>query len=151
MGADAAKRAGFFADAKRGDAQAVINAIARAPELLHAKDEVNKWTALHILARLSLTQPVQQLLSLGADPEARDAAFRSALHLAAMADASPTVAVGDTAAAAAAPPPPSRDKAIQATLRALLKKGARVTARARIPRITTAVYTKQRDDFTPNK
>ena len=87
----------FFQAARSGDAQAVINRIARDPSLLAAKEPVNGWTALHLLARLSLALPVQQLLSLGADPEARDAAFRSALHLAASADASAAGAASTSA------------------------------------------------------
>lgn len=116
----------FFLAARRGDTQAVLNAIAMDPTLLAAKEPTNGWTALHLLARLSLALPVQQLLALGSNPEARDAAFRSALHLAASADASP-------AAGTDGPPKPmrthSREHAQLATLRALLKGGARVTAR----------------------
>lgn len=135
----------FFVAAKRGDTKAVINAIARAPSLIHAKDAPpNNWTALHIFARQSQSLGVQQLLSLGADPEARDGAFRSALHLAAMADASPVMdassaattaadaagASSSSAASGAKPKqPPTRSQMMLATLRALLKKGARVTAR----------------------
>jgi ankyrin repeat protein len=123
----------FMAAAKRGDAQAVINAIARSPTLVHAKDAPpNGWTALHIFARQSLPLPVQQLMTLGADPEARDSNFRSALHLAAMADASPATDTAAAASASTTTPSGStseRPQAMLATLRALLKKGARVTAR----------------------
>ena len=122
-----------MAAAKRGDAQAVINAIARSPTLVHAKDAPpNGWTALHIFARQSLPLPVQQLMTLGADPEARDSNFRSALHLAAMADASPATDTAAAASASTTTPSGStseRPQAMLATLRALLKKGARVTAR----------------------
>ena len=78
--------AAAFALAKKGDLQAVINSIASSPALVRATD-VNGWTLLHVFARLSLAPAVKQLLMLGAAPEARDATFRSALHLAARADA----------------------------------------------------------------
>ena len=77
------------AAAHRGDAAAVMNLIATTPALVHAKEPINGWTPLHIFARLSLAPAVQQMLALGADTEARDGAFRSPLHLAARADASP--------------------------------------------------------------
>ena len=115
------KQAAFFLAARRGEVQAVINAVARDPTLLAAKDADNGWTALHLLARLSLALPVQQLVQLGANPEARDTAFRSPLHLAASADASPQIAAGATT--------PSVKPDQIATLKALLKGGARVTAR----------------------
>ena len=115
----------LFQAARRGDAQGVLNVIARDPRLLAAKEPTNGWTAVHLLARLSLALPVQQLLGLGADPEARDAAFRSPLHLAASADADPVAAPTGHAA----PRAQTRSERQLATLRALLKGGARVTAR----------------------
>ena len=124
--------ADFLAAAKRGDAQTVINAIARSPTLVHAKDAPpNGWTALHIFARQSQSLPVQQLLTLGAEIEARDSNFRSALHLAAMADASPATPTAEAASTSTSSSvaPPSRTQTMLATLRVLLKKGARVTAR----------------------
>ena len=121
----------FLVAARRGDVQAVINGVASNPSLLSAKEPTNGWTALHLLARLSLALPVQQLLGLGADPEARDSAFRSALHLAASADASPALppSTTTTASSASQPTPQARTQMQLATLRALLKGGARVTAR----------------------
>jgi ankyrin repeat protein len=111
----------FFAHARRGEAQDVINKIAAQPKLLKEKDSVNGWTVLHFLSRLSLATPVQQILSLGADPEARDSIFRSPLHLAASADASlPSSMVTEDH---------DRTAAMLTTMRALLKGGARVTAR----------------------
>lgn len=136
MGAGSA--ADLFASARRGDVQAVFNTLAANISLLSEKEPTNGWTVLHIFARLSLAQGVQQLLSLGAQVEARDSAFRSPLHLAATADASPEVAPatagarqqpGAAAAAAAAPAGGDRITAMLSTMRTLLKAGARVTAR----------------------
>ena len=126
------------AAAHRGDAAAVMNLIATTPDLVHAKEPINGWTPLHIFARLSLAPAVQQMLALGADTEARDGAFRSPLHLAARADASPTLpSTVKGADASAAPPSASasatgaepHDARALATMGALLKGGARLTAR----------------------
>ena len=111
--------AAAFALAKKGDLQAVINSIASSPALVRATD-VNGWTLLHVFARLSLAPAVKQLLMLGAAPEARDATFRSALHLAARADALVPGAPRDGDA---------RSADVVGTLTALLAGGARVTAR----------------------
>ena len=129
------------AAAHRGDAATVMNLIVATPDLVHAKEPINGWTPLHIFARLSLAPAVQQMLALGADTEARDGSFRSPLHLAARADASPTLpsAVksadasaappGASAAAAAASEPEPHGARALATMGALLKGGARLTAR----------------------
>ena len=126
------------AAAHRGDAATVMNLIVATPNLVHAKEPINGWTPLHIFARLSLAPAVQQMLALGADTEARDGSFRSPLHLAARADASPTLPStvkgadasaappGASASAAAAEP---HDARALATMGALLKGGARLTAR----------------------
>ena len=121
----------MFAAARRGEAPAVLAAADAFPSLLHAKDDANGWTLLHLFSRLSLAAPVGALLKRGADPEARDRSFRSALHMAALADAQPEVALADGAAGASAAPiaEADRPKAIIATLRTLLKAGARTTAR----------------------
>ena len=111
--------AAAFALAHKGDLQAVINSIASSPALVRATD-VNGWTLLHVFARLSLAPAVKQLLMLGAAPEARDATFRSALHLAARADALVPGAPRDGDA---------RSADVVGTLTALLAGGARVTAR----------------------
>ena len=107
--------AAAFALAKKGDLQAVINSIASSPALVRATD-VNGWTLLHVFARLSLAPAVKQLLMLGAAPEARDATFRSALHLAARADALVPGAPRDGDA---------RSADVVGTLTALLAGGAR--------------------------
>jgi ankyrin repeat protein len=112
----------LFSAARGGDADAVLGLIHAAPKLLHAREAPNGWTTLHVLSRLSLAAPVRALIELGADTEARDATFRSALHLAATADAQPA---GTQPVAAVA----DRPAAVVETLRALLKGGARVTAR----------------------
>ena len=121
----------MFAAARRGEAPAVLAAVDAFPSLLHAKDDANGWTLLHFFSRLSLAAPVGALLKRGADPEARDRSFRSALHMAALADAQPEVALADGAVGASAAPiaEADRPKAIIATLRTLLKAGARTTAR----------------------
>jgi len=141
---DATTQEAAFAAARRGDLQAVYNLVAMNPALIGVKESVNGWTLLHIFARLSMATAVQGLLKLGADTEVRDGSFRSALHLAARADASPALppaaatAAAAPAAADAAPPaaPPaapaaaeSRDAQAMATISALLKGGARLTAR----------------------
>jgi len=126
------------AAAHRGDAATVMNLIVTTPDLVHAKEPINGWTPLHIFARLSLAPAVQQMLALGADTEARDGVFRSPLHLAARADASPTLpSTAKGADASAAPPGASasttaaepHDARALATMGALLKGGARLTAR----------------------
>ena len=126
------------AAAHRGDAATVMNLIMTTPDLVHAKEPINGWTPLHIFARLSLAPAVQQMLALGADTEARDGSFRSPLHLAARADASPTLpSTVKGADASAAPPSASasataaepHDARALATMGALLKGGARLTAR----------------------
>ena len=125
----------MFAAAHRGDTVAVMNLIATTPALVHVKEPINGWTPLHIFARLSLAPAVQQMLALGADVEARDGAFRSPLHLAARADASPTLPSTVKCAAASAAAPGSADAVgphdarALATMGALLKGGARLTAR----------------------
>jgi ankyrin repeat protein len=121
----------MFAAARRGEAPAVLAVVDAFPSLLHAKDDTNGWTLLHFFSRLSLAAPVGALLKRGADPEARDRSFRSALHMAALADAQPEVALADGAVGASAAPiaEADRPKAIIATLRTLLKAGARTTAR----------------------
>ena len=86
-----------FQAARRGDGQAVMNAIATDPQLLGAKEDANGWTLLHMFARLSSTQTVQQLLALGCDTEERDRSFRTVLHMAARADAAPSLASTETA------------------------------------------------------
>ena len=111
-----------FAAARRGDAQFVLGAVVGADELLRAR-EANGWTLLHIFSRLSLPAPVRALLEMGADAEARDSTFRSALHMAASADAHPDAGGVQSYAE------DDRPKAMLATLRFLLKGGARVTAR----------------------
>jgi|UniRef100_A0A7S3APU1 ankyrin repeat protein len=122
-----------FAAAQRGDGQAVINAIALAPRLISTTEDANGWTLLHIFSRLSMPHTVQQLLTLGADPERRDRMFRSALHMAARADVSPTLS--HLASDGTPPPPPgntsptTRTQLAAATVSVLLKGGARVTAR----------------------
>lgn len=129
----AAAVADMFAAARRGQAVTVLAAVRASPKLLGARDDVNRWTVLHIFARLSMVKPVQQLLELGADVESRDALFRSPLLLAARADASAPKLVA--AEAEALPPPPPeleakvRVRMIEQTLAALLRGGARVTAR----------------------
>jgi ankyrin repeat protein len=123
------RAAPLFAAAHRGDAGAVMNFLATAPTLVHATEPVNGWTALHIFARLSLANAVKQLLALGADTEARDSSFRSPLHLAARADASPTLPAAAGAAAAAPADSGPREAQALATMSALLKGGARVTAK----------------------
>ena len=124
----------MFAAARRGDTGTVMNLIATAPSLVHVKEPINGWTPLHIFARLSLAPAVQQMLALGADTEARDGAFRSPLHLAARADASPTLPSTVKCADASAAAPSSaacgpHDARAVATMGALLKGGARLTAR----------------------
>lgn len=119
--------AALFAAARGGRTDEVLRLVAASAELLDARDEGNGWTVLHIFARLSDAAAVSKLIGAGADIEARDAMFRSPLHLAARADATP-----------AAPNPPGaadlngesrRPHSIVATLRVLLKAGARVGAR----------------------
>lgn len=135
---DASTQEAAFAAARRGDLQTVYNLVATNPALIGVKEAVNGWTLLHMFARLSMATAVQGLLKLGADTEVRDGSFRSALHLAARADASPALppatAAAPAAAAAAAPPATpaateSREAQAVATISALLKGGARVTAR----------------------
>ncbi len=117
--------AALFAAAHRGEVDTVLEAAGTAPSLLSAVEPVNKWTVLHTFARLSLASACERLIALGADIEARDAMFRSPMHMAARADASPSAPAGG------APPsdPAARVGMISATLRVLLKGGARVTAR----------------------
>ena len=119
-------------------APALVTARAATTLLQHAKEPINGWTPLHIFARLSLAPAVQQMLALGADTEARDGAFRSPLHLAARADASPTLPSAVKGADASAAPPSAsasatgaepHDARALATMGALLKGGARLTAR----------------------
>lgn len=115
-----------FAAGSRGDAAAVMNMIASRPTLIHAREHPNKWTLLHVFARLSMPKAVQQLLSLGADCESRDATFRSPLHFAARADASPAVGSLSTEGATTLA---QRESCMLETIKVLLKAGARVTAR----------------------
>ena len=117
----------LFTSARRGDTDAVIGLVSTAPSLLHAREAPNGWTALHILARLSLAVAVKALLERGADPEIRDGTFRSALHMAASADSQPES--GGPEGCAAPLTDAARPAAMIATLHALLKAGARVTAR----------------------
>ena len=131
---DALFAAGMFAAARRGEAASVLAAVDVSPSLLHSRDEANGWTVLHLFARLSLAAPVAALLKRGADPELRDRSFRSALHMAALADAQPDIAAGSSGGAGASGRAGSiadadRPKAMKATLRALLAGGARATAR----------------------
>ena len=128
--ADALFTAGMFAAARRGEAAAVLAAVDAAPSLLSAKDDANGWTLLHIFARLSLHAAVETLLKRGADPETRDRSFRSALHMAALADAQPDAGSANLNGSAAAPiDDAARPRAMITTLRALLRAGARTTAR----------------------
>lgn len=137
MADDEARTQEAFAAARRGEAQAVFNLVASAPRLVAARDDANGWTLLHVFARLSLSQVCTQLIAVGADVEARDKTFRSPLHLAARADASPSLPDACTAgaspasatAAAEAQSEDARSARAVATVSALLKAGARVTAR----------------------
>lgn len=113
--------ASFMQAARRGDGAAVVGAIAANPELVKAKEATNGWTVLHMFARMSLVQPVQHLLALGAAVDARDGIFRSPLLLAAAADAQPAPTGSATN--------PKEPATIVNTMRTLLKAGARVTAR----------------------
>ena len=106
----------LFSFARRGDAATVLSLASAAPVVLKAREEPNGWTVLHLLARLSLAEPVKSLLEMGADPEVRDSMFRSALHLAASADAQPE-AGGAPALDAAA-----RSAAMCATIKVLLSQ-----------------------------
>jgi ankyrin repeat protein len=117
----------LLAAARGGRADEALRLIAANAELLDARDGGNGWTVLHIFARLSDAAAVSKLISAGADIEARDATFRSPLHLAARADATPT---GPGSSGAADLNGESRrSQSIIATLRVLLKAGARVGAR----------------------
>ena len=118
-----------FALARRGSAAEVLERLSAQPELLSAREPGNQATLLHIFARLSDAAAVSRLLELGAEAEARDVNFCTALHLAARADATPE-RTSDDSTAAAAPGGGQRAAAIESTLRALLSVGrARVTAR----------------------
>ena len=117
----------LFHSARSAAVEPVLAAVRSQPDLVHSRDHANGSTLLHIFSRLSLSHAVAELLSLGAELEARDRNFRSALHLAARADAEPVGA--GTEGKAEAQRETARPLAIIATLRVLLKAGARVGAR----------------------
>jgi len=117
----------LFGAARAGRGDEVLRLVASNAELLNTRDEGNGWTVLHVFARLSDAPTVAKLLSAGADIEARDITFRSPLHMAARADATATAPPPDSSAALNGGE--RRPQAIVATLRQLLKAGARVGAR----------------------
>ena len=116
-----------FAAARADNGPEVLRLLSLEPSLVSEREPTNNWTLLHLFARLSNASMVSQLLALGADCEARDAAFRSPLHHAARADMEASRLPSDSAPATSTTS--DRAAAIVATLEALLKAGARVTAR----------------------
>uniref|UniRef100_A0A7S0ITV3 Uncharacterized protein n=1 Tax=Calcidiscus leptoporus TaxID=127549 RepID=A0A7S0ITV3_9EUKA len=120
----------LFKLAHADDRDGVLAALTRCPSYLDEKEPLNRWTVLHIASRLSNHVLVSELLHRGADSEERDAMFRSALHLAARADAMRTLVTGSGVSSCE---PPCGEQLVPdakvETLRVLLRAGARVTAR----------------------